>query len=265
MLMHRRAGSPKLPGKIRKTRPRLYRVLTTTSSNSSSSLGIARAQVPTPECIYSAEFRLRRPLDLSRLREIESSSVQRKIEAVACSCFTDAVLCARCERASAKPQRRIPMHLHNCAYKFRTLPEGFARLTGEPSRNERSWKRSGGERLRVYTGVQLRFLVPRIPNSIRWIIYANTRRFKSGRNFPASSIAFAFRPSAPGTYAVSPVSNRLTREVFRLNFSCIFYHRPVAGIWLANSRLYVRGTSSVSRVLYIFDRDEYLTFSYLKK
>lgn len=52
-------------------------------------------------------------------------------EAVTCSlCCTVSQLSSRggvgCGRETRLP--RIPMHLHNCAYKFRTLPEGFGWL-----------------------------------------------------------------------------------------------------------------------------------------
>lgn len=72
------------------------------------------------------------PLDLSRLRVLRGIYIYRCIaEAVTCSlCCTVSQLSSRggvgCGRETRLP--RIPMHLHNCAYKFRTLPEGFGWL-----------------------------------------------------------------------------------------------------------------------------------------
>ena len=130
MLMHRPAGSLKLPARIRKTPSETLSGLY--QQQQAFSLRFytrarARAQVPTPECIYSAEFQLpetARFVKITRNRVFFSSEGNR-------GCRVQLFYRRGFTRETAKPtKRRMPMHLHNCAYKFRTLPEGFARLTG---------------------------------------------------------------------------------------------------------------------------------------
>lgn len=72
-------------------------------------------------------------LDLSRLRGIERSPrleeyIQQRLSRAAAVQFHSCREGALVARGRETRLPRIPMHLHNCAYKFRTLPEGFGWL-----------------------------------------------------------------------------------------------------------------------------------------